>query len=63
MSKTISFTISDEQYEVIRHEGMAKGLKPSEYSRMAVFSHIGKYPTKGVMALLDKLVQKREPTA
>ena len=56
MSKTISFTIADEEYELIRHEAKSKGLKPSEFSRMAIFSHMNKYPSKGVFAELDKVI-------
>ena len=60
MSKTISFTISDIQHALITHEANSKGLKPSEFSRMAVFSHMNKYPSKGVMAELDNLINQTE---
>ena len=56
MGKTISLTISLEQYKIINHEAKSKGLKPSEFVRMAVFSHINKYPSKGVMAELDVII-------
>ena len=62
MSKTISYTVSDEQYEIIRHEGQTKGLSPSEFTRLSVFSYINKYPTKSVFALLDTFYQKMKPT-
>jgi hypothetical protein len=56
MSRTISFTIADEDYEIIRHEAKSKGLKPSEFCRMTTFSHINKYPSKGVMSELDRVI-------
>ena len=56
MSKTISFTISDSEYQLLRHEAKSKGLKPSEFSRMAIFSHMNKYPSKGIFAELDRVI-------
>ena len=56
MSRTISLTVDDPDYEIIRHEAKSKGLKPSEFIRMAVFSHMNKYPSKGVMAELDRVI-------
>jgi len=56
VSKTISLTITDEQYIILKHEAHSKGLKPSEFTRLALFSHINKYPSKGVFAELDKVV-------
>ena len=56
MSKAISFTITDEQYEVIKHESGSKGLKPSEFCRMAIFSHVNKYPSKGIFAEMDRII-------
>ena len=56
MSRTISLTVDDSQYAIIKHEAKSKGLKPSEFIRMAVFSHMNKYPSKGVMAELDRVI-------
>lgn len=56
MSRTISLTVSDEAGLIIDHEAASKGLKPSEFCRMAVFSHMNKYPSKGVMAELDRIM-------
>ena len=56
MSKTISLTISDEEYAIVKHEGKSKGLKPSEFCRMTIFSYLNKYPSKGVMAELDRII-------
>jgi len=55
MSKTISLTISNEKYALVEHEANSKGLKPSEFIRMALFSHINKYPSKGIMAELARI--------
>ena len=56
MSRTISLTISDERYKIVEHEANSKGLKTSEFVRMALFSHINKYPSKGVFAEMDKII-------
>ena len=57
MSKTISFTITNEQFKIIDHEAKSKGLKASEFSRLAIFSHINKYPSKGVFSELEKMME------
>jgi len=54
MSKTISFTISEPQFKILKHEAESKGLKPSEYSRMAIFAYVNKYPSRGVFAELAR---------
>ena len=56
MSRTISLTVDDSEYQIIKHEAKSKGLKPSEFCRMAIFSHMNKYPSKGVMAELDRII-------
>ncbi len=61
MKRSVSFSVDNQAYEIIRHEAAAKGLRPSEFSRMAVFSHINKYPSKGVFSELDDIrYQKSE---
>lgn len=60
MNKTISFTITDEQYRLLKHEANSKGLKPSEFSRMSVFSYINKYPSKGIFAELERIMSIKE---
>lgn len=58
MSRTIRFTISDEQYEAIQTEARARGLSPSAYSKSAVFAHMNKYASKGVMyQIAQKIAQ------
>lgn len=59
MSKTISFTITEIQYKILQHAAMAKGLRPSEFSRMAIFSYINKYPSRGVCSEIAKMLYKK----
>lgn len=53
--KTIRFSLTDDEYRIIHHEATARGLTTSAYSKAAVFSHVNKYPTKGVFAELAKI--------
>ena len=58
MSKSISLTIPDDKYVIVKHEASSKGLTPSEFVRLALFSYINKYPSRGVFAELDKIPGK-----
>lgn len=51
--KTISFSMTLEEFESIRHNAKSKGLSPSSFCKNAVSSHINKYPAKGYFAELD----------
>lgn len=51
--KTISFSMTLEEFKKIRHNAKSKGLSPSAFCKNAVFSHINKYPAKGTFAELD----------
>lgn len=57
MSKrTISFSLTDEEYALIEFEASSRGLTPSQLGKTALFSHMNKYPVKGVMAELNRLL-------
>lgn len=58
MSKTISFSMTDNEYKLIQFEARSKGLTPSQYSKMAVFSHTNKYASKGVFAELHRIIDE-----
>jgi len=51
--KTISFSVTIEEYNLINIAAMAKGSKPSGYCKSAVFSHLTKYPPKGIFVELN----------
>ncbi len=59
MSNTISYSIPKEHYDIIKHEASSKGLTPSQFTKVAVFSYINKYPSKGVFSELDKVIIKQ----
>lgn len=61
--RSISFSVTDNEYEVIDLESRCKGLKVSGYCKMAVFSHLAKYPAKSSMAELVRLLDKAEKAA
>ena len=48
--RKIKFSVSDVEYAAIAFEARAKGYTVSQYIKGAVFSHIAKYPAKGIMA-------------
>ena len=50
----IRFTISEEEREIIRHEGASRGMTAAQFCRMATFAYINKSPSKGVFAILDR---------
>ena len=54
MSHRVKVTFDDEVYAVMCFEAEARGLTPSQYIRMAVISHINKYPSKGILADMMK---------
>lgn len=54
--KPISFSVTKEEYSLIEFEATARGLTPSQLAKTALFSHMNKYATKGVMAELYRLI-------
>lgn len=60
MKMRIQFYVEQEEYEIIEHEGKAKGLEVGDFCRMAVFGHIDKYKSKGVFAELHRIVKEKE---
>jgi len=67
MSKTVSFSMTDFEYQMIEFEAHTKGLTPSQYCKMAAFSHTNKYASKGVFVELHRIVGetdkgREEPT-
>ncbi len=62
MSKKITCTVTDKEFEIIKVTGLAKGLKPSELLKVAIFSYINKYPPKGLFAQLYKNTDQKNAT-
>lgn len=58
MSRTVSFTVNDEEYRLIEFEAKARGLTPSQLAKTSLFSHMNKYAVKGVMAENHRAVQE-----
>lgn len=56
MSNTISFSVTDDQLALIEYEAVSKGLTRSQFAKTALFSHMNKYPAKGIMAQLAELL-------
>ena len=57
--KTISLTVSIEQYNLIKFEANARCLKPSEFVKMTVASFINK-SSKGAFTELARLKADHE---
>jgi len=53
--KTISFSVTDDQAELIAVEAEARGLTKSQLAKTSLFSHMNKYAVKGVMAHLAEM--------
>ncbi len=52
--KTISFSMTLTEYNLIKINASAKGLSPSAYCKNCVSKDINKYPAKGVLAELAR---------
>jgi len=59
--RTISFSLSDEEYQITKFEAKAKGLTPSQYAKSAMFSHTNKYASKGVFTELYRILGVEAP--
>ena len=46
--KRIMFYVEPKDYEIIEQNAKGKGLKVSDFARMALFSFINKYSSKSV---------------
>ncbi len=57
--KTISFTVPIPQYDLIKLEAAARGLKPSEFVKMTVASFINK-SSKGAYSELARQLAEKE---
>ena len=55
--RTISFSVTDAQYDLFRIDGECKGQTVSQYCKTAAFSHLSKYGSKGVFAEIVKLLK------
>lgn len=51
-SKGISFTVTIEEYEKILLNAKARGLTPSQFSKMVIFEKLNKHSSSGSMAKL-----------
>jgi hypothetical protein len=58
MSRSISFSVSENEYAMILHEASARGLTPSSFTKMKLFDHINKAASKGAMAQLHQIEEK-----
>jgi hypothetical protein len=56
--KSISFSVDDIEYRLIAAEARARGLTASQLAKTALFSHMNKYPMKGVMAEFHRLTEE-----
>ena len=56
--RTISFSMSDQEHEIFTAEAATRGLTVSQYCKMAAFSHLAKYGSKGLFAEIIKLLRK-----
>ena len=61
--RTISFSVSDEQHAMFGEEATCKGMSVSAYCKMAAFSHLAKYASRGPIAEKMKLFKKRAAIA
>ncbi len=59
--KTISFSVSDDEYVIIEHEAKSKGLRIGQYVKTATFSNINRYPSKGTFAILHGMKGSEKP--
>ena len=57
--KTISLTVSIEQYDLIKYEASARCLKPPEFVKMTIASFINK-SSKGAFAELARQQAEKE---
>ena len=57
--KTISLTVPIEQYDLIKFEAAARGLKPSDFVKMTVASFINK-SSKGAYSELARMQAEKE---
>ena len=48
--KRIMFYVEPIDYKIIEKNAKGKGLKISDFARMALFSYISKYPSKGIQS-------------
>ena len=55
MSRTVSFSMSEEEFAVLEVKAGSKGLTRSQFAKMATFDHINQHPPKGVMAEITRL--------
>ncbi len=52
--KTISLSVTLEEYKLIKIAAECKGMKPSGYCKMAAFTYLSKSPPRGVLAELAR---------
>lgn len=50
MSRSVSFSLPPDLFEMLDFAAAAKGMSRSEYARGATIAHMQKYPAKGVIA-------------
>jgi len=53
--KTISLSVTLEEYEFIRLAGISKGLTPSGYCKHSTLNNITMHPPKGVLVELARM--------
>ena len=58
--RTVIFALDDDQHTALRFDARCKGLSVAQYCKMAAFAYFNKYATKGRMAELIAVLEKRE---
>ena len=58
--RTVIFALTDEEHAMLRFDARCKGLSVAQYCKMAAFAYFNKYATKGRMAELIAVLEKRE---
>jgi hypothetical protein len=57
-AKSISFTVTIEEYEKIELNAKCRGLTPSQFVKMTTFEKLNKHSSSGTMAKLHAKQEK-----
>ena len=50
MSKTVSFSMSEAEYLMVKLDATVKGMTPSQYAKTATFAYLNRYAAKGILS-------------
>lgn len=56
----VSFSLSEEEHSAFVAEARCKGLTVSQYCKMAAFSHLAKYASKGIITEVAALLEAKK---